>query len=198
MEVSLIADSNITKRALAQALKDLMETQPFEKVSVAEICEACKMNRKSFYYHFKDKYDLVEWIFESEFVDLVRQIDPQIDTTDRWMFLNDLCQYFYRERSFYTKVLEVTGQNAFRYYFHSYLFDLAMPILRERYRNHAPEDEIMEFCVSFTTDAVMLAIFRWLEEGAKIPPERFLQILQGVFETIRSRAKEIVREEQRS
>ncbi|MGI6028090.1 MAG: TetR/AcrR family transcriptional regulator [Candidatus Heteroscillospira sp.] len=50
MEVSLIADSNITKRALAQALKDLMETQPFEKISVAEICEACEMNRKSFYY----------------------------------------------------------------------------------------------------------------------------------------------------
>ena len=58
-----MADSNITKRALAAALKELMEQKPFSKINVAEICEKCGMNRKSFYYHFKDKYDLVNWIF---------------------------------------------------------------------------------------------------------------------------------------
>lgn len=54
-----MADSNITKRALAHALKELMEEKNFSKISVADICEKCDMNRKSFYYHFKDKYDLV-------------------------------------------------------------------------------------------------------------------------------------------
>ena len=48
-------DSNITKRALASSLKRLMETKPFAKISVGDICAACEMNRKSFYYHFKDK-----------------------------------------------------------------------------------------------------------------------------------------------
>lgn len=54
-----MADSNITKRALATSLKELMVEQPFDKINVAQICERCNMNRKSFYYHFKDKYDLV-------------------------------------------------------------------------------------------------------------------------------------------
>ena len=45
----LLADSNITKRALASALKELMETEPFEKISIGEICEKCEMSRKSFY-----------------------------------------------------------------------------------------------------------------------------------------------------
>ena len=62
-----MADSNITKRALAAALKELMEQKPFSKINVAEICEKCGMNRKSFYYHFKDKYDLVNWIFDMDF-----------------------------------------------------------------------------------------------------------------------------------
>ena len=53
-----MADSNITKKALASALKELMETVPFSKISIGDICEKCDMNRKSFYYHFKDKYDL--------------------------------------------------------------------------------------------------------------------------------------------
>ena len=63
-----MADSNMTKKALASALKELMKTVPFSKISVGDICNMCEMNRKSFYYHFKDKYDLINWIYTSEFV----------------------------------------------------------------------------------------------------------------------------------
>ena len=36
-----MADSNITKRALADAIKALMQEMPFEKINVAHICERC-------------------------------------------------------------------------------------------------------------------------------------------------------------
>ena len=49
-----MADSNITKRALAGALRELMMDVPLDKIRVAHICERCDMIRKSFYYHFKD------------------------------------------------------------------------------------------------------------------------------------------------
>ena len=67
-----MADSNITKRALAVALKSLLAERPFAKVSVRDICEACGMSRKSFYYHFQDKYELLNWIFFTEFVSRIR------------------------------------------------------------------------------------------------------------------------------
>lgn len=70
-----MADSNITKRALASALKELMNEVPFKKISVADICEKCDMNRKSFYYHFRDKYDLVNWIFDTEAITLLQARD---------------------------------------------------------------------------------------------------------------------------
>ena len=63
-----MADSNITKRTLASALKELMESTPFTKITVSDICAKCNMNRKSFYYHFKDKFDLVNWIFDVEYL----------------------------------------------------------------------------------------------------------------------------------
>ena len=84
-------DSNITKRALAQAMKELMAAHPFSKISVGDICEACGMNRKSFYYHFRDKQDLVNWIFESEFVETL-QVD---EDTCGWSLLACMCHYFY-------------------------------------------------------------------------------------------------------
>ena len=50
-----------------------METKPFSQISVSDICGKCEMNRKSFYYHFKDKYDLVNWIYRTEFIAAARQ-----------------------------------------------------------------------------------------------------------------------------
>ena len=179
-----MSDSNITKKALATALKDLMQTQPFEKVSVGEICEACELNRKSFYYHFKDKYDLVEWIFHSEFIATV----SAAKVTDRWSFVRTLCDYFYRERAFYSKLLRLTGQNSFRQYFSEYLFQIVEPFLRPRIPLETQQNENYRFFVSFISDAVFVAIFRWLEEGPKTPPEEFVPRLKSLGETLEGTA----------
>lgn len=103
-----MADSNITKQALASALKDLMEETPFEKINIGDICEKCGMNRKSFYYHFRDKYDLVNWIFDTDFIALALN-----RSADRWELIEVVCNYFYENRSFYRKALRVKGQNSF-------------------------------------------------------------------------------------
>ena len=63
-----MADSNSTKSALADAMKKLMVCKSFAKISISDLCEECGLNRKSFYYHFKDKYDLVNWIFYVDFL----------------------------------------------------------------------------------------------------------------------------------
>ena len=58
--------STITKRALAEALKKMMEKKLLSKITVTDLAEACGINRHTFYYHFRDIYDLVEWIYCSE------------------------------------------------------------------------------------------------------------------------------------
>ena len=53
--------SQITKRALEQSLKNLLLQKPLTKITINDIAEDCGINRMTFYYHFKDIYDLVEW-----------------------------------------------------------------------------------------------------------------------------------------
>ncbi|MEG1932709.1 MAG: TetR family transcriptional regulator, partial [Pygmaiobacter sp.] len=61
-----MADSAHTKRVLGDSLKELMQKKPLAKISVGDITAHCGINRQTFYYHFKDKYDLVNWIYTSE------------------------------------------------------------------------------------------------------------------------------------
>ena len=52
--------SQVTKRALEASLKHLLLQKPLDKISIGDITEDCGINRMTFYYHFKDIYDLVE------------------------------------------------------------------------------------------------------------------------------------------
>ena len=59
--------AGMTKLALARAMKAMAREIPFSKITVEDLCARCGLNRTSFYYHFKDKYDLANWIFDTEY-----------------------------------------------------------------------------------------------------------------------------------
>lgn len=168
-----MADSNGTRNALAASMKKLMAQKPFAKISVGDICDDCSMNRKSFYYHFKDKYDLVNWIFYEEFVGRIELESYE----NEWELLDDLCRYFYQERAFYQNALQVEGQNSFRDYF----FEILQPIVYYFIQNMFEESERKEFYVSFFCDGFLAAIVRWLKEDTGISPEQFLDELHGIL-----------------
>ena len=55
--------AEITKMWIAEKMRELMKHKPIDKIRVTEICKAADIERPTFYYHFKDKYDLVAWMF---------------------------------------------------------------------------------------------------------------------------------------
>jgi len=62
-----------TKRALADSFEKLLSRRGFDKITVKDIVEDCGVNRQTFYYHFHDIYDLIEWIFQ----DAADHISPE-------------------------------------------------------------------------------------------------------------------------
>lgn len=55
-----------TKHQLANSLKELMCHTPFNKITVQTLTNCCGLNRQTFYYHFKDMYELLIWIYNNE------------------------------------------------------------------------------------------------------------------------------------
>ena len=167
-----MADSAITKNALANSLKELMREKGFEKVSVSEICERCGMNRKSFYYHFRDKYDLVNWIFYSDFLGRLSVAKYETD----WDLMADMCDRFYEDRDFYLEALKIEGQNSFKEYVSEIIRPLVAFFIKDVFREKDEE----EFFLTFVIDAFLNSIMKWLQNGMQISPADFVAKLRGV------------------
>ena len=63
---------NSMKYALAQSLKKLLSVRKLDKITVKDIVEDCGVNRQTFYYYFRDIYDLLEWNFQDAAEKLIR------------------------------------------------------------------------------------------------------------------------------
>lgn len=177
-----MANPGITKKALASALKALMAQQPLAKISVGDIVALCGMNRNSFYYHFKDKYDLVNWIFYTELVTEFNQ--EEAHGKSGWYMVDQLCAFLYRNRDFYINALSVSGQNSFEDYF----LELLRTLLLAQGQEALPDDENLEFYVDFVADAFHVTILRWLRSGPAIPPEEFSRLIRKAA----TRAAEVI------
>ena len=73
--------SEITKRALATSLKKLLSQKELTKISIKDITDDCGIQRQTFYYHFADVYDLIEWIYTNE---VIKPIIHDKDTYEKW------------------------------------------------------------------------------------------------------------------
>lgn len=90
--------ANHTKQLLGETLKILMTKKPLRKITIKELVDACGVNRQTFYYHFHDIYELLDWIYNSEAVDAIANI-----SYDSWPdeitllvnYLNDNSKFCY-------------------------------------------------------------------------------------------------------
>ena len=66
-----MASSLITKKRIAKAFRDLLATREFDKISIVDIMESAGIRRQTFYNHFLDKYELLDWIFENDLTEYI-------------------------------------------------------------------------------------------------------------------------------
>lgn len=168
-----MSDSQITKQALAASMKELMSEIPMNKINIGDIVGRCNMNRQSFYYHFKDKYDLVNWIYYTEFV---VNIKDNLSISS-WDLLENMCEFFYENKVFYTNAFKITGQNSFSEYFIEVIHPILLAYLNGIFKNNKNND----FYATFFADGIRVSISRWLLEGARIPPKEFVDLIKSAM-----------------
>ena len=69
-----------TYEQLTASLVSLLKTKTFEDLSVSEICDTADVHRATFYKHFNDKYEFLNFCFDNELAKIAFEV-PQAEPT---------------------------------------------------------------------------------------------------------------------
>lgn len=114
--------AEVMKLWIADKMKDLMKKKSIDKIRITEICEAAEIERSTFYYHFRDKYELVAWIF-FQAADRTNVIDIHDAAAGMKQMKNDML--------FYKRAYEDTSQNALWQYMLEYFVQKYTTLTKE-------------------------------------------------------------------
>ncbi len=173
-----VSDSNTTKLALANSLKALMAKKSFERISVGDISKDCRLTRQTFYYHFQDKYDLMNWIYYTETVRCMSGDDAPGHWTER---LTRLCRYMRENKTFYRNALATTGANAFPEYLFGYIRSMAQAAV-EGMTGEEYDPARWDFFTQFFATAFVSYIVRWAGAGMKEDPAAFIEKIRELYD----------------
>ncbi len=101
-----------TKKKLAGALKELMKTIAFDKITISDITEKCGMHRQTFYYHFQDRYELLDWIFLNEIIEPFTTDFSFENISEKF---DNLFETMQGDKKFYQNALKTNGDDLTRY-----------------------------------------------------------------------------------
>ena len=174
-----MSESQITKKALALSIKKLMETIPLSKISIRKIVESCGVNRQTFYYHFKDKFDLVNWIYYTEAIENLAGSTNYAHWTDA---MYKTLTYFSSNKSFYTNALNTPGQNAFDEYLFKKTYDLIMGVVNDISSAIEVSTVNKSFIADFYTHAFVGITVQWIKSNMKDSPQIMVDRLNDVVE----------------
>ncbi len=154
--------SKQTKHLLAQSLQELLATMPLEKISVNDIVEQAGVGRNTFYYHFEDKYDLVNWYFQNGITSFL----VERSAYSSWdAMLDAIVDYLEQNKVFYCNALAYNGQNSLQ----EYAFEYLCSIFRQRAKEMMPT-ATPDQCLNvgrFYAGALMGVLIPWALGGMK-------------------------------
>lgn len=137
-----------TKRKIADCVKQLMRKKEIRKLTIHDIMDATNMSRQSFYYHFKDIYDVLEWIERYDFANRIACEEGQ--SMEDWML--HLFHVLDGERFFFERIVNEIEWSKL-------LPSIRTPIEEQirklliRYNKTGSSEEQLNFCVHFMTTA---------------------------------------------
>lgn len=165
---------NTTKLALETSLKKLLANRPLDKITINDLATDCGISRMSFYYHFKDIYDLVEWICVE---DGKRALQGK-KTYDTWQEgIYQIFEAVMENRSFILNVYRSVGRDKIESYLHKLTYQLVADVVEEKCVDIILPQEDKVFIAEFYKYGFVGVMLDWIERGMKDDYGRIVEMM---------------------
>ena len=170
--------SQVTKRALEQSLKNLLLKKPLTKITVGDITEDCGINRMTFYYHFKDIYDLVEW---SCLEDAKRALEEK-KTYDTWQqaFLQ-IFKAVQENKPFILNVYRCVHREQVEKYLQPLVDQLLLNVINEEAAGITVRDEDKQFIAQIYSYMFIGLMLDWIKDDMREDPQQIVEKLSKLI-----------------
>ena len=170
---------NMTKNALKESLKKLLLKKPLDRITINDLTTDCGISRMTFYYHFKDIYDLVEWACLEESTKALQGKK----TYDTWQ--EGLLQIFeavYENRALVQNAYRSIGRERIENYLFRLTHDLIMGVVEEQAKNFPPiTAEQKAFIADFYKYSFVGILLDWIQKGLR---EDYRSIADNICTTL--------------
>lgn len=177
------ATTRMTKKALAASLKKLMEDSALDKISIREITEDCGVNRKTFYYHFENIYDLVGWLFEEEAIESVKKYNFVTDYEEVVRFSMN---YIEENEHVVNSALDALGRDELKKFFYNNFVGSMRDVVDELSEGMTIPPDYIEFLINFYAESFASLLIDWVRNRSERNKEKYIQYISlALFESIR-------------
>ena len=174
--------SEITKRALAQSLKNLLAKKPLNKITISDIAEDCGINRMTFYYHFQDIYDLANWTC----IDETKKVLDGKKTYDTWQEgLLNIFHAVLENKVLVLNVYRCINRDQLELGLNPLVSGLLLSVIEEKSAGLYVLESDKKFIADFYEYAFVGVMMNWIQNGMQESPEVLVKkisiLLHGNF-----------------
>lgn len=166
-----------TKTALSESLIALLSQKTLDKITVSDITSRCGVNRQTFYYYFKDIYDLINWTYEN----LADKALSGKKTYATWK--QNYCillKIILDNKEFVLNTYSSITREEFEKAIGRKLFSLTRTVTEELSSKMQVSDENKNFISRFYSYAFLGMTLEWMLAGMTEPPAEFTERIDKV------------------
>lgn len=156
--------ANTTKKAIATSLKQLSLKKPLDKITINDITSDCGISRMAFYYHFKDIYDLIEWVCVEDATSAL-QGKKTYDTWQEGML--QIFEAVYENKPFVLNAYRTISREQIENYLHQLTYKLIRNVVEEKSVGTNITDVQKQFIAEFYKYSFVGIMLDWIKNGMK-------------------------------
>ena len=167
------------KILLSDSFKELVLEKPVEKITIKQITDRAGVIRVTFYNHFQDKYELLEWICREEVVGPSRILLQNNMQREAVTFIFTA---LLKNKEFFEHVAHTTGQNSFE----SIMRELISEAISDYFLSNKPNRSAKyswitsKWISDFYAQNLTFVLMSWIEKDMNVPPEDMVNIYEAI------------------
>ena len=164
---------------LADSFRELVLEKPIEKITIKEITDRAGVIRVTFYNHFQDKYELLEWICREEIINPLRILLWNNMKQEAFTFM---LSNIVKSREFYMRAVRLEGQNSFESILKVCFTEVVTDYLNEHMKNSKRRFEWLtpERAGQFYAQSLSYILITWIKSGMNESPDEMVSIYEYI------------------